>query len=92
MKKPIRVGDEYPSGCVDRIIQLFWGTRRASHNTSSIEYECLFRINGEWYDYYECDGPNGGCMTSLLSSVTDSNVEAYAEEQKAKWQKITGQT
>lgn len=84
MIKPIKVGDSFSDGCVDRVINIFWGVRRALHTVDCIEYECLFRVNGTWYLSEQCDGQNGGEMTTQLSGIDDAAAEAYAEERKAK--------
>ena len=87
MISEIHVGDRFAVGCVDRVIVIHHGARKSEYYTYSMEYECLFRISGKWYMYEECDGQNGGAMTTTLSSVTDSTVETLAEERKAKWRK-----
>ena len=92
MIEPVKIGDLLQGGCVDRVINIHWGSRRAMHNFDCIEYECLFRVNGKWYTSLQCDGPNGGDSISLQSNVTDSNAEAFAEEKKTYWRKLTGKT
>ena len=91
MIKPVKIGDSFSGGCVDRVINIHWGARRATQTFDCIEYECLFRLNnGSWYISEQCDGPNGGEMTTRLSAVNDNTVEAYANERKAMWQKCCG--
>ena len=91
MIRPIKAGESMGNFCVDRVINIHWGSRSASRTFDCIEYECLFRLNdGSWYINDQCDGPNGGNMTTRLSAVDDSNVETYAKELKDKWQKTTG--
>ena len=91
MINPVKVGDLYSGGCVDRVITIHWGTRRAAHTFDCIEYECLFRLNdSSWYMSEQCDGPNGGEMTTRLSAVDDRTVEAFANERKKMWQNLCG--
>ena len=90
MIKPIKAGESLPGGYVDRVIDIYWGSGSVSRTFNCIEYECLYRIDGQWYISEQCDGPNGGHSSQRLPDVNDSNVEAFAEEQKAKWQKFRG--
>ena len=85
----IRVGDQLSYGCVDRVINIHWGTSNGPFCTTGLEYECLFRANGKWFKRDECDGQNGGCITAVLPSVTDDTVDAYAKECEASWKKIS---
>ena len=91
MIKPVRIGDSFSGGSVDRVINIHWGAHRVSHTFDCIEYECLFRLNdGSWYMSEQCDGPTGGEMTTRLSAVDNSTVEAYADERKTVWKKRGG--
>ena len=90
MMNIIHVGDQFPGGVVERVIDIHMGGRCSEYYTYSMEYECLYRLNGRWYMYEECDGQNGGSMTSNLSSVNDCNVEEFAEERKTIWQRRLG--
>ena len=81
----VRVNDQRSGGCVDRVIEIHMGGRNSEYYTYSIDYECVYRVDGKWFAHEECDGQNGGLMEYELPSVTDSNVEAFAEERRAKW-------
>ena len=90
MIKPIKVGDSFQGRYVDRAILIHWGARNASRTFDCIEYECLYRADGQWYLSEQCDGPNGGDSSRRLPDIDDGNAEAFAEERKASWQKTLG--
>jgi len=90
MIQPIKVGDPIQGCYVDRVIITQWGSSSVSRTFDCIEYECLYRVAGKWYISLQCDGPNGGVTSQALSDVHDGNVEAFAEERKAKRQKTFG--